>query len=112
MPAKHRLRPDDDQSAPPARPDLGKPDPEHTVAPRQADPAPAESLLEHPDLLTQHDKLGLQGRSGAEQISQGTEEEAEHRVGALPLVRPASMIGVRMRYLGGTVLKFYYREAA
>ena len=63
---------------------------------------PAEPLPEHRDLVTQRDNLRLQGRSGAEQITQGAEEKAEHWARGFLQARPASMMRVRMRFSGGT----------
>ncbi len=59
VPAQHRLRLDDDQSGSPAGPDLGNADPEHAVAPGEADTASAQPLLEHRHLLSQRNVLPL-----------------------------------------------------
>ena len=87
VPSEHRLRPHDDQCGSPARPDLGEANPEHPVAPGQADPATTKPPPQYCDLVTQRTVLGLQGRPGANRLRKRL--RPRRNTGPDPSLKPA-----------------------
>ncbi len=79
MPTQRRLGPDYDQRRPQPGQTLESPTQNMRSRQDQADPAPAEPPCGDRDLVTQRTVFGLQGRSGAEQITKDADEEAQHR---------------------------------
>ena len=79
MPARDRLRLDDDQRLPPARPELAQQDPESTIQGRE--PGAPSGLAEDGELLAERKLdeglLPLAAEAGSKRVGQGDREREQ-----------------------------------